>query len=181
MAVAGNATLLKYAGSLMCAAPLHREIGGNSFSEFLEKYSVFVSKADFKFNAAHFVAYEGFREKLHGHNYTVAVHCEAEGIQADGYVVDFGDIKAVVRKLCKELNELFLCPKNSDVLDISIADNVLRIKCQDGAEFTFPASDAAMLPIKHSTVEELSKYFVSLKSNTFPFDEVYPALKFACH
>ena len=66
------------------AAPLARRTGAGSFAEFLEKYSVFVSKADFKFNAAHFVAYDGFREKLHGHNYTVAVHLEAEGIQADG-------------------------------------------------------------------------------------------------
>ena len=80
------------------------------FTEFLEKYSVFVAKADFKFNAAHFVAYKGFRERLHGHNYTVGVRLEAEGIQADGYVVDFGDIKTVARRLCKALNELFLCP-----------------------------------------------------------------------
>ena len=78
-----------------------------------------------------------------------------------GYVVDFGDIKAVVRKLCKALNECFLCPAQSDVLTISVISDVLHIKCQDGAEFSFPASDAAMLPIKHSTVEELAKYFVS--------------------
>ena len=76
---------------------LSRGTSGGSFADFLEKYSVFVAKADFKFNAAHFVAYDGFREKLHGHNYTVAVHFEAEGIQADGYVIDFGDIKAVVK------------------------------------------------------------------------------------
>ena len=52
------------------------------FTEFLEKYSVFVAKADFKFNAAHFVAYKGFRERLHGHNYTVGVRLEAEGAAA---------------------------------------------------------------------------------------------------
>ncbi|MFT4572386.1 MAG: 6-pyruvoyl-tetrahydropterin synthase, partial [Candidatus Binatia bacterium] len=36
-------------------------------------YQVFVSKDNFKFNAAHFIAYQGFREKLHGHNYRVSV------------------------------------------------------------------------------------------------------------
>lgn len=34
-----------------------------AFTSYLEKYSVHVAKADFKFNAAHFVAYKGFRER----------------------------------------------------------------------------------------------------------------------
>lgn len=34
-----------------------------AFAAYLEKYSVHVAKADFKFNAAHFVAYKGFRER----------------------------------------------------------------------------------------------------------------------
>ena len=34
-----------------------------AFAGYLEKYSVHVAKADFKFNAAHFVAYKGFRER----------------------------------------------------------------------------------------------------------------------
>ncbi|OWZ13632.1 hypothetical protein PHMEG_00013007 [Phytophthora megakarya] len=33
---------------------------------------VHVSKDYMKFNAAHFIAYKGFREKLHGHNYRLA-------------------------------------------------------------------------------------------------------------
>ena len=37
------------------------------------EFEVFVGKEDFKFSAAHFVAYDGFRERLHGHNYQVAV------------------------------------------------------------------------------------------------------------
>lgn len=35
----------------------------SAFTDYLEKYSVHVAKADFKFNAAHFVAYKGFRER----------------------------------------------------------------------------------------------------------------------
>ena len=66
--------------------------------------------------------------RLHGHNYTVGVRLEAEGVQHDGYVVDFGDIKKVARKLCKDLNELFLCPERSDVMQISTADGTLTIK-----------------------------------------------------
>ena len=47
----------------------------------------------FKFNAAHFVAFPGFRERLHGHNYAVAVRLRGAVSDADGYVLDFGDIK----------------------------------------------------------------------------------------
>eukprot|EP01043_Picozoa_sp_COSAG02_P083436 COSAG02_NODE_21453_length_787_cov_1.225291_2_plen_79_part_00 len=38
--------------------------------------------------------------------------------------------------MCKELNELFLCPEKSDVLDISVEGEdggTLRIQCEDGA------------------------------------------------
>ena len=50
----------------------------------------------FKFNAAHFVAFPGFRERLHGHNYAVAVRLRGAVSDVDGYVLDFGDIKARV-------------------------------------------------------------------------------------
>ena len=88
----------------------------------------------------------------------MAVRLEAQGIQADGYVIDFGDVKKVARALCKELNEKFICPANSDVLNITTEGATLRIKCEDGSEFAFPKADTVMLPIKHSTVEELAHY-----------------------
>jgi len=34
-------------------------------------FEVSVSREDIKFHCAHFVAYKGFRERLHGHNYTL--------------------------------------------------------------------------------------------------------------
>lgn len=39
----------------------------------MSEFEVFVSKADFKFSCAHFIAYHGFRERLHGHNYRMSV------------------------------------------------------------------------------------------------------------
>ena len=70
--------------------------------------------------------------------------------------------------MCKKLNELFLCPARSDVLQITREGSirgengkedggVLKIKCQDDAEFTFPWNDAVMLPIKHTTVRMLAR------------------------
>ncbi len=42
------------------------------------RYSVVVAKDYLKFAAAHFIAYPGFREPLHGHNYQVSVRVEAD-------------------------------------------------------------------------------------------------------
>ena len=51
-------------GSFMASALVQEdEDEASAFTSYLEKYSVHVAKADFKFNAAHFVAYKGFRER----------------------------------------------------------------------------------------------------------------------
>ncbi|KAJ1620612.1 hypothetical protein T492DRAFT_1076904, partial [Pavlovales sp. CCMP2436] len=165
-------------------------------------FEVSVNREDIKFHAAHFVAYKGFRERLHGHNYTVSVAmrgCAAVGsdwggISHDGYVVDFGDIKAVARRLCNELNEHLICPMRSDVLRITtiqlpvlasagasagagdcggtgmdgvderegeqapLSREQVCIECEDGATFSVPRSDVVMLPLVHSTAEELAHY-----------------------
>jgi len=122
-------------------------------------FEVNVAKQDFKFHAAHFVAFRGFRERIHGHNYQVSVRLLCSNkIGADGYVIDYGDVKKVTRKICKSLNEHFLCPVLSDAMKISRIEESIKIECEDGAMFVFPEGDCAMLPIAHSTTEELAIY-----------------------
>jgi len=140
-------------------------------------FEINVAKETFKFNAAHFVAYRGFRERLHGHNYQVAVRLlGSRTISHDGYLLDFGDLKKVVKAVCRDLNEFFLCPVLSDVMQISVlkgsssnnteeeeggskvAHDTVKIVCEDGATFLFPLSDCAMLPLVHATTEELAVY-----------------------
>ena len=127
-------------------------------------FEVHVSKDTFKFNAAHFVAYPGFRERIHGHNYRVAVRLLGNRkIGPDGYVIDYGCIKDVTKKVCKELNEHFLCPTLSNVIDISVGkthgdQESVTLVCEDGSVFVFPKSDCAMIPIVHATTEELAIY-----------------------
>ncbi|CAN0097530.1 unnamed protein product, partial [Ectocarpus sp. 8 AP-2014] len=135
-----------------------------------ERFEVFVAKEDFKFSSSHFVAFEGFRERLHGHNYSCSVRLKGEVCQ-DGYVVDFGIVKKVMRKLCKGLNERFLCPMESDALEITLTGSQVVIVCQDGATFVLPRDDCALLPLIHSTAEELSHFLFSrlLREFTLPY------------
>ncbi|CAD7945469.1 unnamed protein product [Amoebophrya sp. A25] len=79
-------------------------------------FAVEVESVDFKFSSGHFVASRGFRERLHGHNYTVGVRLEGTRVNPDGYVLDFGDVKEVTKSCCRALNEYVLLPGRSDVL-----------------------------------------------------------------
>jgi 6-pyruvoyltetrahydropterin/6-carboxytetrahydropterin synthase len=126
-------------------------------------FDVRVSKDTFKFNAAHFVAFENYRERLHGHNYRVSLRLVGSGVVGrDGYVVDFGLIKDVCKAVCKRLNEHFLCPLYSDVLDVAVDETTVRIKCHvDGSVFVFPRNDVFLLPIVHATAEEIAIYLWS--------------------
>jgi 6-pyruvoyltetrahydropterin/6-carboxytetrahydropterin synthase len=120
-------------------------------------FEVFVSKESFKFNAAHFIAYRGFRERLHGHNYRVSVRMEGP-LGDDGYVVDFGDIKRAAREVCERLNERVIVPMLSDVITIRVEAGQVHLTCEDGTRFSFPEADCVLLDIKHSSAEELATF-----------------------
>jgi 6-pyruvoyltetrahydropterin/6-carboxytetrahydropterin synthase len=121
-----------------------------------ESFRVHVTKDYLKFSAAHFIAYPGFRERLHGHNYRVAISVHGE-LGAQGYVVDFGVVKKIARTLCERLDERVLIPARSDCLTIR-EDGPSVVVRYEQDEFRFPRGDVLLLPIVHSSVEELSQY-----------------------
>lgn len=121
------------------------------------RYQVYVGKQYLKFNAAHFIAYPGFRERLHGHNYQVSVRIEGE-LGPDGYVLDFGVLKRATKRVCEELDERTILPARSDCLEIQEQGAVVEVRHEDGARFVFPRSDVVLLPIVHSSAEELAQW-----------------------
>src|SRR6059036_3006382 len=123
------------------------------------RYSVVVSKDYLKFAAAHFIAYPGFREPLHGHNYQVSVRIEAD-LGPDGYVLDFGLVKRVAKALCDELDERVLVPEASDCLAVTRLTDAVEVTTESGDRFRFPAADVRLLPIAHSSAEELAAYLL---------------------
>lgn len=124
-----------------------------------ESFKVFVTKDYLKFSAAHFIAYKGFRENLHGHNYRVSVEVEGQ-LGADGYVVDFGVVKKIARELCGRLDERILIPAESDVLTFREDDGQVFLQSETG-HFSFPRGDCVILPIIHSSAEELARYLAA--------------------
>ncbi len=121
-----------------------------------ESFRIFVSKDYLKFSAAHFMAYKGFREALHGHNYLVSVEVEGE-LGANGYVIDFGVVKRITRETCAELDERMIIPTKSDCLAVEEGAEQIVLISESG-RFSFPRADCVLLPIVHSSVEELACY-----------------------
>src|SRR6266404_557280 len=120
-------------------------------------FSIHVAKENLKFSAAHFIAYPGFREPLHGHNYQVGVYLEGN-LASTGYVIDFGLIKKLTKEIVDRLDERTIIPANSNCLKIDgPKDGKVRIRYEDD-EFIFPANDVCLLPIVHSSAEELARY-----------------------
>ena len=124
------------------------------------EYRVVVEKDFLKFSAAHFIAYKGFREPLHGHNYQVSVAISGR-VGADGYVLDFGIVKAITKGICDELDERVLVPGASDCLELRRAGDALELIYEDGGRFVFPTADCAVLPIVHASAEELAAYVLA--------------------
>jgi len=121
------------------------------------EFSIYVAKENLKFSAAHFIAYPGFREPLHGHNYQVGVRVEGR-LGQTGYVLDFGLIKRLTKEIVDRLDERTLIPMKSDCLAIERIDGGrIRLRYEDD-EFIIPERDARMLPIVHSSAEELAQY-----------------------
>jgi 6-pyruvoyltetrahydropterin/6-carboxytetrahydropterin synthase len=119
-------------------------------------FAIHVSKENLKFSAAHFIAYPGFREPLHGHNYQVGVRVEGR-LNATGYVLDFGLIKKLTREIADRLDEHTIIPAKSDCLRIEQNETVVKVDYEDD-QFAFPARDVALLPIVHSSAEELAHF-----------------------
>ncbi len=122
-----------------------------------DQYRVVVEKDFLKFSSAHFIAYKGFREPLHGHNYQVSVAISG-AVGPDGYVLDFGVVKEITKRVCRELDERVLVPVRSDCLTITSDDVSVTMVYEDGARFVFPRTDVALLPIVHASAEELAAY-----------------------
>jgi len=123
------------------------------------RFSIQVAKENLKFSAAHFIAYPGFREPLHGHNYQVAVRVEGS-LATTGYVLDFGLIKKLTKEIVDRIDERTIIPLDSDCLKIERDGDRIRVRYEND-EFVLPAADVCALPIVHSSAEELARFIFS--------------------
>ena len=123
-------------------------------------FSVSIGKEQLQFTAAHFIAFKGFREPLHGHTYQAEVKVSGP-VGPDGYVVDFLVLKKIAEEECHKLHFTTLLPEHSDCLTIRTSAETVQIACEDGTQFSLPRQDVCLLPIVHSSSEEIAQYLIT--------------------
>lgn len=123
-------------------------------------FSVSIGKEMLRFTAAHFIAFRGFREPLHGHTYQMQVTVSGP-VGPDGYVVDFLVLKKIAEEECAQLHFRTLLPHESDCLIITEQGTTITVQCEDGSQFLFPRQDVCLLPIVHSSSEEIARYLIT--------------------
>ena len=76
-------------------------------------------------------------------------------------MLDFGLVKRMAKALCEELDERVLLPESSDCLTITRDADGIGVTTAEGDRFRFPPADVRLLPIAHSSAEELAAYLLS--------------------
>jgi 6-pyruvoyltetrahydropterin/6-carboxytetrahydropterin synthase len=120
-------------------------------------YRVTVERNTLRFAAAHFATFEGKAEPLHGHNYDVSVEVEGD-LTEDAWVIDFSELKAMTRELCKALDHKFLLQRESKVLQIDEEETKWKVRSGDRG-YVLPKADVIALPIDNTTAERLAEWF----------------------
>jgi len=107
------------------------------------------------FSAAHFIIGHKKCEHLHGHNWRVGVIVEGK-LDERGLVVDFLELKQLLKRLCDGYDHRLLMPAKSLFIQRLSEGKNIRLSIH-GREFEFPAEDVVWLPAVNTTVEELAR------------------------
>lgn len=120
-----------------------------------EQYRVRVTKDHLVFSAAHFITFNGnVCERLHGHNWRVAVSAEG-ALDENFYVVDFIALRDAVQKIVNELDHRMLLPIQHRAIHVRAGDREVEATFED-RRWVFPREDCVLLPIENTTAERLA-------------------------
>jgi 6-pyruvoyltetrahydropterin/6-carboxytetrahydropterin synthase len=116
-----------------------------------------VAKEQLGFSSAHFISYEGDKcERLHGHNYRVAVELEGE-LDENRYVFDFIALKDLISGITAELDHRMLLPSGNRLIQVEQRQSSVQVTYRD-RQWQFPLDDCVILPIENTTAELLARY-----------------------
>jgi 6-pyruvoyltetrahydropterin/6-carboxytetrahydropterin synthase len=124
-----------------------------------KEFRVAVTKDNQVFAAAHFITFPGHRcERLHGHNYRTRVVVEG-GLDPEAhYVLDFSELKHLMKRLTDEMDHKVLLPLQNPRIQVREEGESVNVAVGGKARYVFPRIDCALLPMPNTTVEMLAQY-----------------------
>jgi 6-pyruvoyltetrahydropterin/6-carboxytetrahydropterin synthase len=127
------------------------------------KHRLVLAREQYKFSCAHMTVFpDGTKERLHGHNYTVAVALEVDRIDLPA-MVPFAPVKAALAELCAAWKERVLIAAENPHLEIVRDDDELELEfrlCRE--RYVLPRGDVLLLPVDNISVEALAAHVAQL-------------------
>lgn len=122
-----------------------------------EIYRVRLDKECHVFSAGHFITFAGdVCERLHGHNYRVAVEVEGP-LDENHYVIDFIALRDALKEITDELDHRMMLPTDHRAIRVQANDNQVEVTF-DQRRWVFPRCDCVLLPVPNTTTELLARY-----------------------
>lgn len=122
-----------------------------------QRYTVRVTKDYLIFSSGHFITYEGHQcERLHGHNYRVAVEVEGP-LDENHYVFDFIALKKRTQEIVEQLDHRMLVATKNPLIHVEAGERSVQVRFKD-REWVFPREDCILLPIANTTAELLATW-----------------------
>ncbi len=124
----------------------------------MERWSIVIDKEYLKFSCAHFLIFpDGSKERLHGHNYHVAV--EVDGVLSrHGLVIDFKVVKPIVRALCDQLDEHWILPGAHPRLRWKARPDGHTEVAYGDCRYLAPTEEIIVLPINNTSAENFAAW-----------------------
>ena len=131
----------------------------------MTRHRIRIAREQYKFSCAHMTVFpDGTKERLHGHNYALAVALDVARVDLAA-MVPFAQIKACLADLCAAWKERVLIPERNPHLRIVRDDAELEIVlCGD--RYVMPRGDALLLPIDNVSAEALAAHVAELLRGT---------------
>ncbi|MFQ6124981.1 MAG: 6-pyruvoyl tetrahydropterin synthase family protein [Candidatus Heimdallarchaeota archaeon] len=119
-------------------------------------YEIRITHSSLKFSSAHFLIDHEKCGYLHGHNYYVSLLITGP-IRESAMLIDFIQLKKLVREECAQLDHKILIPLCSPYLEIATTEKSIKIKASNKF-YMFPREDCALLDLEAVTSELLAFY-----------------------
>jgi 6-pyruvoyltetrahydropterin/6-carboxytetrahydropterin synthase len=125
------------------------------------RHRITIARDQYKFSCAHMTVFpDGTKERLHGHNYTVALAIDVERVELAA-MIPFASIKACLSELCAAWKEHVLLAAHNPHLAIVRDDTELELTLC-GRRYAMPREDALLLPIDNVSAEALAAHVAGL-------------------
>jgi len=117
-----------------------------------------VRKKHLSFSSSHFVVEGDTCESLHGHNYRVSVELEGS-MDTVGYVMDFANLKCMVREIISSLDHKILIASQNTFLRMTHTGEGMEVTFKE-KKYLFPKQECMILPVPNCTAEHLAAYIL---------------------